>query len=224
MKISENQEPQGTDGPTRGQKSRSGPIGGSRAQDETLVGRCRRGNMAAFGQLTVKYQHRLFNAILRIVGNHDDALELTQEAFVRALQGLKNFRGQAGFYTWLFRIGVNLSLNHRQRQKHVSFTSLQGQAEEFGGQADGLAALIEGADPSPAHQAQMQEEHQRVLAAMEKLDDNARAVVVLRDIEGFSYAEIGEILETPVGTVKSRISRARMALREVLLAKKTQPK
>ena len=159
MKMSENQDPQGTEGPRWGQKNRSGQVGGRRAEDETLVDRCRRGNMAAFDQLTVKYQHRLFNTIMRIVGNHDDALELTQEAFVRALQGIKNFRGHAGFYTWLFRIGVNLSLNRRQRQKHVVFTSLQGRTEEFGGQADGLAALIEGRNPSPAQQAQVQEEH-----------------------------------------------------------------
>lgn len=184
--------------------------------EQLLINQCRHGNMDAFGQLVTTYQHRLYNVLLRMVGHQDDALELTQEAFVRAMQSIKKFRGQSGFYTWLFRIGVNLALSHRQRKKKIHFHSLQPDTDEMGHQADGLAAMMAGQEKSPDVQAQIQEQHQRVLAALAELDIASRAVVVLRDIEGRNYAEIAKILEVPMGTVKSRLARARMALREML--------
>ena len=186
--------------------------------DEILVGRCKAGNMAAFGCLIEKYQHRLFNAILRIVGNYDDAQELTQEALVRALQAIRRFRGNAGFYTWLFRIGVNLSINHHRRRARVQFTSLHAENELTGTQADGLANLADVAGRSPEEQAHLHDVHQRVLRGLEKLEPDQRALVVLRDIEQLDYADIARVLEVPVGTVKSRLSRSRMALREMLAA------
>ena len=153
-----------------------------------------------------------------MVGNHDDALELSQEAFVRAMKGLKNFRGQSGFYTWLFRIGMNLAINHRQRQRqrHITFTSLQPNDDEVGRQADGLAAILESREPLPPQQVELREEHQRMLEGLAEMETAARAVIVLRDIEGLGYSEIAGILEIPPGTVKSRICRARKALREKL--------
>ena len=185
--------------------------------DSALLKRCRNGNMAAFAELIGKYQDRLFNAILRTVGNYDDAQELTQETFFRALRGLRKFRGQAGFYTWLFRIGINLSINHRQRRGKIQFRSLSGSNEGLGHQADGLANLADSQNPSPDHIAQVRQEHGRALEALDKLDPPARAIVVLRDIEELDYAGIAEILEVPVGTVKSRLSRARMDLRKQLI-------
>jgi RNA polymerase sigma-70 factor (ECF subfamily) len=184
--------------------------------DSDLLKSCRTGNMAALGQLIEKYQHRLFNAIFRVVGHHDDALELTQEAFVRAIKGLKNFRGQSGFYTWVFRIGINLAINHRQRNRHIAFTSLQPNEDAIGHQADGLAAMLESPDLLPQQQAELREEHQRVLQGLAEMDPAARAIIVLRDVEGLGYGEIAGILEIPSGTVKSRICRARKALREKL--------
>jgi len=186
--------------------------------DETLVRLCRRGNMTAFGELTERYQHRLFNAIFRVVAHRDDAQELTQETFVRALQGLKRFRGNSSFYTWLFRIGINLSINHRRRRDRMQVRSFQAQSDIGRGQAADLAALAEARSESPVRQAQINEGYQLVLAAMEQLDPEAKAVVVLRDIEQLAYAEIGQILRVPVGTVKSRLFRARMTIREKLLS------
>lgn len=185
----------------------------SATADDVLISRSRAGQVSAFGQLVERYQGRLFNAIHRMVGNTDDAQELTQDAFVRAFQGLRKFRGGSGFYTWLFRIGMNLSINHRHRRQRMQLVpsdNLQGT------QADSLAALAGGED-SASHRLEMQEEHQRVLAALEELEPSFRVVVVLRDIEGLDYAQIGKLLEVPVGTVKSRLSRARLMLREKLL-------
>jgi len=185
--------------------------------DELLISRCRSGDMTAFGALVEKYQHRLFNAVLRMVYNFDDAQELTQEAFVRALKGLKKFRGQAGFYTWLFRIGFNLCINYRRKQQPVLFSTFQSSREVGGRQADGLVEMADSRSPLPARQVQISEEHRRVLDALGQLAPDARAVVVLRDIEELDYAEIAQILDVPTGTVKSRLFRARMALREQLL-------
>ena len=185
--------------------------------DELLISRCRSGDMTAFGALVEKYQHRLFNAVLRMVYNFDDAQELTQEAFVRALKGLKKFRGQAGFYTWLFRIGFNLCINYRRKQQPVSFSTFRSQSETGGRQADGLLEMADSESAQPTRQVQLSEEHRRVLDALQQLVPDARAVVVLRDIEELDYAEIATILEIPTGTVKSRLFRARMALRKQLL-------
>ena len=184
--------------------------------DDALIARCKSGHMGAFSVLVHRYQHRLFNALLRMVGNHDDAQDLAQEAFVRALRGLKQFRGQAGFYTWLFRIGFNLVSNHRRRNRPISFSEMDNQLA-VGEQAERLRTMADPAAISPLQQAQVSEMHHKVLLAMDELDEHLRAVVILRDIEQFEYAQIASILQVPVGTVKSRLSRGRMALRERLL-------
>ncbi len=219
-KKSKNQRTNGTYEPVNGQNiniSQNNIM--SRSEDETLIAQCQSGQMAAFGELAEKYQHRLYNALHRILGNPDDALELTQEAFFRSMQSISKFRGKSSFYTWLYRIGVNLALNHRQRQQKIQFNSYQHDAEMTGTQADGLAALMDSGDETPHYHAELKEQHQLVLSALEKLDMNARAIVILRDIEQLSYAEIAEILDIETGTVKSRLSRARMALRNDILAK-----
>jgi RNA polymerase sigma-70 factor (ECF subfamily) len=217
MRITKNHSFSGTDCLGMGQNNRSNqdnaPAGPT---DELLLERCRRGEFAAFGQLIEKYQNRLFNSLMRMVNNYDDAQELTQETFVRALQGIRKFRGNSGFYTWLFRIGMNLAINFHRRRKTVKFTSLQTSSEHVGQQADGLLNLIDSEAPSPEDRVQGKEEHQRVLEALDELEPPARAVVVLRDIEEFDYAEIAAILEIPIGTVKSRLARARMSIRAKL--------
>lgn len=185
--------------------------------ESTYVERARKGDMGAFGQLVQMYQHRLYNALIRMVGSADDALEICQEAFLRALQAIKKFRGQAGFYTWLYRIGFNLAINHRRKKKTIDFTALRRETDDDGRQADGLRHLIDPA-ASPPEQTQLRDEHRRALAALMTLDEDARAIIILRDIEQFNYAEIAAILELPAGTVKSRLCRARLALREKLTA------
>jgi RNA polymerase sigma-70 factor (ECF subfamily) len=144
--------------------------------------------------------------------NHADALDLTQSAFLRALEALPRFRARATFYTWLYRIAVNLTLSHRRARSRKPALSLH-RAEDDGPSFEPPAAS-ESSDPvRQVGQAELQRQLER---ALEQLDEEFRVAVVLRDIEELDYATIAEILEVPVGTVKSRIHRGRMMLREWL--------
>jgi RNA polymerase sigma-70 factor (ECF subfamily) len=172
--------------------------------------------MDAFGRLVEAHQDRLFNALYRLVHDYEDARELTQQAFVRALQGLRRFRGQAKFYTWLMRIGTNLAFNHLRRKPVVPFSVLHGDDDRLGGQAAALRHCRDDRTPGPLQQAALREDHERVLAGLARLDLEAKAIIVLRDVDELSYEEIAAVLEVPVGTVKSRLFRARQALRDLL--------
>lgn len=186
-------------------------------EDEALVDRCRKGELRAFEALVAKYQDRLFNMILRMVGRHADAEELAQETFLKALENIGQFRGQSGFYTWLFRIAANLAISHRRRAGRIRFTPLQGSDDADPGQAEALtAATAHRRSPSPDAAAMSSEVNRRVSAAIDELDDEFRVVVVLRDIEDMDYAKIAEVLKLPVGTIKSRLHRARCMLQEKL--------
>ena len=187
-------------------------------EDSFLVEQCRRGDSAAMERLIIKYQSRVYNAILRICANADDAAELTQETFVKVIEKISDFEGRSGFYTWVFRIAVNLTLNYCQRGARLAFRSLDAESDEDNEQAKGALKEILSSDdsPDPAAVAANKELWQMVLKAMNKLDDAQRAVIVLRDIEGMNYAQISEVLEIELGTVKSRLSRARGNLREIL--------
>jgi RNA polymerase sigma-70 factor (ECF subfamily) len=157
---------------------------------------------------------------LRICANADDAAELTQETFVKVIEKISDFEGRSGFYTWVFRIAVNLTLNYCQRGSRLAFRSLDAESDEESEQAKGALKTILSSDnsPDPAAVAANKELWQIVLKALNKLDDAQRAVIVLRDIEGMNYAQISEVLEIELGTVKSRLSRARGVLREILEA------
>jgi RNA polymerase sigma-70 factor, ECF subfamily len=166
------------------------------------------------GRLIIKYQDRLYNTILKICGNPDDAAELTQETFVKVLESISTFRGQSSFYTWLFRVGVNLTLNFCSRKLRLGMRSLD--ASNGLNESSIASSLPDKKELDPAEVAQNHELVGQVLAALEKLEDNQRAILVLRDIEGMDYEQIAEILQIEMGTVKSRLSRARTALRELL--------
>ncbi len=199
-----------------GQSKRYGRVEEGGESDRELVSRARVGDIEALARLIERHQDRLFNAMYRVVGHYEDAEELTQEAFVRALRGLGRFRGSSGFYTWLFRIGMNLAINFRRRSRPVHFSALEASSGSPGRQAAGLMDLLESPGAGPAGEAALREQHRRVLSALGELEPASRAVVVLRDIEGLGYGEIASILELPLGTVKSRLSRARGAIRERL--------
>lgn len=182
--------------------------------DLEIVEKVKAGQSEAYGELVEKYQDRVFNAAWRVCGHLEDARDITQEAFVKAFENISSFRQQSGFLTWVYRIAVNLALSHR-RKEHRRGVSLDPVGRE--GQAE---ALMEHA----ARQAQRDSagsleagERQRALArALHELDEDQRAVVVLRDIEGLDYQEIGEVLGIPPGTVRSRLHRARNALRQAI--------
>ena len=188
--------------------------------DTVLVERCRRGDSSAMERLILKYQGRLYNAILRICANPEDAAELTQETFVKIIEGIERFQGKSSFYTWAFRIAVNLAINHCQRRSRIGFRSLD-RDESNGG--EGAVQLLrdllrnEGAH-DPAGIAQNRELCSMVTRALMELDEVHRTVMVLRDIEGMDYAQIAEVLGIELGTVRSRLSRARSTFKETVEA------
>ncbi len=188
------------------------------ASDADLVRRVKRGETEAFGDLVRRYQDRVFNTCWRICGHLEDARDLTQDAFLKALESLGGFREESGFYTWVFRVAVNLSLSHRRTAGRRRTLSLGDAGAAGGTQAEELARQArQPHDGDAARGGTTVESQGRVVQALQALDDEHRAVIVLRDIEGFDYENIGAILEIPPGTVKSRLHRARMALRDSLL-------
>ena len=185
-----------------------------------MVQKWRKGDPNAIEQLVCKYQGRIYNLILKICSNPDDAAELTQDTFVKVIENIGKFESRSGFYTWAFRIAVNLTLNYRKRKATVGFTSLDAELAAGDEQVrQGLAAILsDDKAPDPAQIAENRELCELIQKGIRKLDDEHRAIIVLRDIEGMDYAQIAEVLGTELGTVKSRLSRARSALRQILEA------
>jgi len=188
--------------------------------EAVLVEQCRRGEPAALERLIIKYQNRLYNVILKICGNPDDAEELTQETFVKILEGIEGFSGRSSFYTWAFRIAVNLTINHCKRGQKLVTRSIDAEDSEYNEQtkAQLRELLQDDGSPEPTAVAQNREMCRIIIESLSKLDDTQRAVIVLRDIEDMSYAQIADVLDIELGTVKSRLSRARSGLREILEA------
>jgi len=183
--------------------------------DFFLIKRYRNGDKNALDTLIKRYQSRLYNVILKMCSNPDDAMELTQDSFVKVIENVDSFEGKSSFYTYLFRVGVNLAINFCNRRKIVRFTTLDG------GDDEGQTSLMdyfqcdEQCDPSDVL---MNKEAVGLLrSALESLDEKYRTIIVLRDIEDMSYERISEILELEAGTVKSRLFRARMLLKEKLM-------
>lgn len=201
--------------------------------DVAMLRRAQAGDRGSYGQLVLLYQDRLYNAVLRLVGDRDEALELTQEAFTRGLEKLDSFRGDASPYTWLFRIAVNLAISQlRKVQRNRVFSldrpgaggghrgsngRLRPDADE---QASGLLDRVarDRSEPAPPQRVEDRERDNQVLAALGRLDAEYRAVLVMRDIEGFDYQQMADVLGLPLGTLKSRLFRARLALRDELKA------
>ncbi len=200
----------------------SGPAGDQRVsttlkfEDEALVEKCRKGDMQAFGFLVAKYQDRLVNMMYRMTGRWAQAEELAQEAFLKALERIGQFRNQSGFYTWLFRIGANLALSYRRRCGRIRFTPLDGDGLD-GTQAHALGnRLAQHREPSPDVGIESSEQSRRVHEALERLDDEHRLMIILRDMEEMDYSRIARVLDVPVGTVKSRLHRARCMMKDML--------
>ena len=182
--------------------------------DEQLVERVQRGDKNAFNLLVRKYQHKVVNLVARYVNNPGDVPDVVQEAFIKAYRALPTFRGESAFYTWLYRIAVNTAKNYltSQGRRPPSSDVEADEAEYYGGRE----ALQEVA--TPENLALTDEIKRTVFAAIEALPEDLRTAITLREMEGLSYEEIAEIMDCPVGTVRSRIFRAREAI-----DKKLQP-
>jgi len=186
--------------------------------DAVLVEQCRRGDSAAMERLILKYQNRIYNVILKICANPDDAAELTQETFVKIIENIDRFEGRSSFYTWAFRIAVNLTYNYCQRSVKLGQRSLDANDDEHNQQAKAQLKefLMDDSLPDPAVAVQNKELCEIVAKTLMQLDDAQRTVIILRDIEGMNYAQIAKVLDIELGTVKSRLSRARSNLRDIL--------
>jgi len=190
--------------------SRAASSGGP--ADPELVSRTLGGDGAAFGAIVGRYQDRLYNAIYRLVGSAEDARDLLQDAFIKAYENLEGFRGGSSLYTWLFRIAVNTALSHRRKRKWTHAT-LSPVSDDDPGTAAGWA---DPSAPDPADPLVSAETEALVQQALDGLDEDHRTVVVLRDIQHCDYREMADILGVPTGTVKSRLHRARLMLRDRL--------
>ena len=188
--------------------------------DAVLIEQYRNGDSAAMEQLVLKYQNRIYNVILKICADPDDAAELTQETFVKVIENLDKFEGRSGFYTWAFRIAVNLTLNYCQRNSKLAFRSLDAEQQQDDSQVKQVLKdfLSDDSSPDPAAEVQSKELYRIAARTLMGLDETHRAVIVLRDIEGMSYARIAEVLDIELGTVRSRLSRARSKMRDILEA------
>ncbi len=182
--------------------------------DQTLVAQVKAGQTHSYGELVRRYQDRIFNTCWRICGHLEDARDITQEAFLKGFQGLDGYRQESGFYTWIFRVATNLAISHRRSAGRTK-AMLEHQGGIVRTQADALARRME--ESSGEDSGRSGDASARAAALLQSLDDEHRAVVVLRDIEGFDYQQISDILGVPTGTVKSRLHRARLALREAIL-------
>jgi RNA polymerase sigma-70 factor (ECF subfamily) len=186
--------------------------------DTVLVEQCRRGDSLAMERLILKYQNRIYNIILKMCANADDAAELTQDTFVKIIESIDGFHGKSSFYTWAFRIAVNLTLNYCKRNAKFGAQSLDG-ADEGNGEQGRQQLRMVLADvnlPDPGAITADRELCEIIMRVLMMLDDEQRAVMLLRDVEGMNYAQIAEVLNVELGTVKSRISRARARLKEIM--------
>jgi RNA polymerase sigma-70 factor (ECF subfamily) len=175
--------------------------------DKSLIEQTLAGDSAAFGRLVRKYQDRLYNTMVHVVGRGDDAMDVVQDAFVQAFVKLDSFKQNAAFYTWLYRIAFNVASTYRRKRKP---TLSVDRVREASGE--------EPIEPGigPADKMEQDERCRQVRAAIAGLTEEHRTVIVLREIDGCCYETIAEILDLPVGTVRSRLHRARLQLKELL--------
>jgi RNA polymerase sigma-70 factor (ECF subfamily) len=178
-----------------------------------LVRSARRGDLKAYDELIQRYQERIYATIYHMTSNHEDANDLAQDSFIKAFQALKSFKGGSSFYTWLYRIAVNKTINflkQRKNRTHMSLNDLDFNTENN----PDLVALI--SDKTPRRDAGLSELQEKLNAALLKLSEPHRLVVVLHDVQGQSHEEIAKVMECNIGTVRSRLFYARQQLQGYL--------
>jgi len=182
-------------------------------EEAELVKRARKGDLEAYDDLVRRYQERIYATIYHMTSNHEDANDLAQEAFIKAFQALRSFKGGSSFYTWVYRIAVNKTINflkQRKNKAHMSLDDLDFSAEHD----PDLVALI--SDKTPRREVNLAELQEKLNAAMQKLSEPHRLVVTLHDVQGMSHEEIAKIMGCNIGTVRSRLFYARQQLQAYL--------
>ena len=178
-----------------------------------LVRRAQRGDLAAYDELVQRYQERIYATVYHMTSNHEDANDLAQDSFIKAFQALKSFKGGSSFYTWLYRIAVNKTINflkQRKNRTHMSLNDLDFNTENN----PDLVALI--SEKTPRRDAGLKELQEKLNAALLKLSEPHRLVVVLHDVQGLSHEEVAKVMDCNIGTVRSRLFYARQQLQSWL--------
>lgn len=185
---------------------------GEQSVDQALVERTQRGDKAAFDVLVLKYQHKVIKLVARYVKDPEEVLDVSQDAFIKAYRAISRFRGDSAFYTWMYRIAINTAKNYlvAKKRRLPSIDIDIQDAEQFEGESN----LKDYA--TPEQMLQRDEVEKVVLAAVEQLPEDLRTAIMLRELEGLSYEEIAHAMSCPVGTVRSRIFRAREAIDKML--------
>ena len=179
------------------------------AQETELVKRARKGDLAAYDELVRRYQERIYATIYHMTSNHEDANDLAQESFIKAFHALKSFKGGSSFYTWVYRIAVNKTINFLKQRKNRVQMSLDDL--DFNAEHDpDLVALI--SEKTPRREINITELQEKLNEAMQKLSEPHRLVVTLHDVQGMSHEEIAKIMDCNIGTVRSRLFYARQQL------------
>jgi len=185
----------------------------ARTEEMELVDRARGGDLRAYDELIKRYQERIYATVYHMTANHEDANDLAQESFIKAYHALKSFKGGSSFYTWLYRIAVNKTINflkQRKNRQHMSLNDLDFNAEHD----PDLVALI--SDKTPRRAAGLSELQEKLNAALLKLSEHHRLAVVLHDVQGLSHEEIAKVMHCNIGTVRSRLFYARQQLQALL--------
>jgi RNA polymerase sigma-70 factor (ECF subfamily) len=197
-------------------KASEGRAGGSVSTptDElVLVKRARQGDLGAYDELVRRYQERIYATVYHMTANHEDANDLSQEAFIKGFQALKSFKGGSSFYTWVYRIAVNKTINFLKQRKNRAQMSLDDL--DFNAEHDpDLVALT--SEKTPRREINLTELQEKLNTAMQKLSEPHRLVVTLHDVQGLSHEEIAEIMDCNIGTVRSRLFYARQQLQAYL--------
>jgi len=180
------------------------------ADDHQLIAECLQGDPTAFGVLVRRHQDRLFHTVYRMVGNAEDAQDVVQEAFLNAYQSLDGFKGDSLFFTWLYRIAVNTAISFKRKQRLILSLDVGRNGDH----------AIDPHDPSdmsrPGHALEQVEQERRIQLALSRLSPEHRAVLIMKDMEGQKYEVMADVLQVPIGTIRSRLHRARLELRDLL--------
>jgi RNA polymerase sigma-70 factor (ECF subfamily) len=193
--------------------NQANPPMGDDPADAVLVSRAQAGDLGAYDQLIRRYQERVYSTVYHMTSNHEDANDLTQEAFIKAYRALSSFKGDSSFYTWIYRIAINKTINFLKQRKNKNQMSLNDMDIHLENDPD-MVALI--SDRTPRRELNLTELQEKLNEAMQKLSESHRLVVALHDIQGLPHEEIARLMECNVGTVRSRLFYARQQLQAYL--------
>jgi RNA polymerase sigma-70 factor, ECF subfamily len=188
----------------------------ARLDDKALIERCKVGSSEAFDELVSRYEKQVYNFAYRISGNHETAWDVSQEAFIRVFNSIRTFRGDANFSTWAYRIVKNVYLDELKKSKSGRTTSLDEYIEL---DENSVAKQVQDTDPTPDEIVESKDRTRILQEAITSLPEYQRIIVTLYHVRNQSYEQISEILDLPIGTVKSRLNRARLALADMLRPK-----